>query len=63
MNTLVAVGPVVRSESGQDAKLYPRCVPVFLHRSNDLDCHLLLISAIVSSDDFAESALTEQLDD
>lgn len=63
MYALVAIVLVVGCKGRENPQLNARCIPVFLNRSDDLDSHLCLAPAIVCLDDFAERALTEQLDD
>lgn len=63
MYALVAVLCVVELECGEDSKLYPRGVSVFLNGSNDLDGTLGFLPFVEGFDDFAKSALTEELDD
>lgn len=62
MNAPIAVFCVVGLERRQNPKLYPRGVPVLLHRTNNFDGNKFITPSIPSLDHFAECPLAEHLD-
>jgi hypothetical protein len=59
MNAAIPVLFVISLEGGENSQFYPRCITIFLHGSNNFDSDLLVASAVISLDNFSESALTK----
>ena len=62
MYALVAVVLVVESQGGQDSQLYSRSVAVLLNGTNDFDGTFRFLLRVIRFDDFAKSALSQELD-
>lgn len=63
MDTPIPVLIVVGFQCGEHTKFYPRCIPVFLNRPDDFDCHCLVSSSILGLDNLSKGALAEQSSD
>jgi len=63
MNALVPILLVIAGEGGQNSQFDPRCIPVFLHRSNHLDRAFRTLRTVIGFHHLAERALSQQLGD